>query len=125
MKTLLAFSAAVEAVTGVLLLAFPSIVVELLTGTGLAGSGIESARIAGISLVSLALAAWPRARQDAAFAGLLVYNSLVAVYLGYLGVRGEATGKMLWPAVGLHVVVTVLLAYQRGSELSASRGAKR
>jgi hypothetical protein len=125
MKTLLAFSATVEAATGLLLLAFPSIVVELLTGTGLAGSGIESARIAGISLVSLALAAWPRARQDAAFAGLLVYNSLVAVYLGYLGVRGEATGKMLWPAVAFHVVVTVLLTYWRGRSLAANRGVER
>jgi hypothetical protein len=125
MKTLLLFSAAVEAATGLLLLAIPSIVVELLTGSGLAGGGIAAARIAGISLISLSVACWLSSGQAPAFFGLLTYNALVALYLGYLGVRGEATGIVLWLAVAFHVIVTVLLAVGRRKALATGRASDR
>ena len=34
----------------------------------------------------------------------------VAVYLAYLGLSGTSSGVLLWPAVVLHLVLTVLLA---------------
>jgi len=35
---------------------------------------------------------------------------LVTVYLAYLGIIGEWVGKLLWPAVVIHGILTVLLA---------------
>jgi hypothetical protein len=35
---------------------------------------------------------------------------LVTCYLLYPGIRGEWVGPLLWPAVALHAVLTLLLA---------------
>ena len=40
---------------------------------------------------------------------MLTYSTLVTLYLSYLGVRGEWVGPLLWPAVVLHAVLTLLL----------------
>ena len=40
---------------------------------------------------------------------MLTYNLLATLYLLYLGVRGQWVGKLLWPAVTIHAVLTVLL----------------
>jgi len=45
-----------------------------------------------------------------AVVGMLIYGALVMLYLGYLGFVGGFTGILLWPAVVLHAVLTVLLA---------------
>jgi hypothetical protein len=39
---------------------------------------------------------------------MLVYSALVTLYLAYLGFAGIA-GIMLWPAVALHLVLSILL----------------
>lgn len=44
------FAAVAEAVTGVVLIVFPSIVFELLFGAEIAGAGVVVSRLAGISL---------------------------------------------------------------------------
>jgi hypothetical protein len=41
--------------------------------------------------------------------GMLTYGALVTLYLSYLGVQGEWVGPLLWPAVALHAVLTLLL----------------
>ena len=41
---------------------------------------------------------------------MLTYSALVTLYLLYLGIRGEWVGPLLWPAVVLHAVLTLLLA---------------
>ena len=41
---------------------------------------------------------------------MLTYSALVMAYLAYVGIRGEWAGPLLWPAVVVHAVLTVLLA---------------
>jgi len=41
---------------------------------------------------------------------MLSYSLLVKLYLVYLGIGGEWVGKLLWPTVVVHAVVTILLA---------------
>jgi hypothetical protein len=39
---------------------------------------------------------------------MLIYNLLVTVYLGYLLFASESAGKLLLPAIFVHVVLAVL-----------------
>lgn len=95
-----------EAITGVLLLFAPGLVATLLLGTDVTGPGLIVARVAGIALIALSVACLPgRASQ-----GMLIYGLLVTLYLGWLGVTQAAAGLLLWPAVGLHAVLAVLLS---------------
>jgi hypothetical protein len=41
---------------------------------------------------------------------MLAYSAAVTLYLAYLGFTGSSTGPLLWPAVVLHMILTVLLA---------------
>ena len=106
MKKLLALAAFSEAATGLALFILPSLVVRLLFGAELTGVSIPVARVLGIALIGLGAACWP----GPALLGMLTYGALVMLYLLYLGVRGEWVGPLLWPAVVLHAVLTLLLA---------------
>jgi len=121
----LAFAALVEMGTGVALLLIPALVVGLLLGADLAGVGIVVARCFGIALIALAWACWPgeaRSVRDGAAAAraMLIYNALIALYLGYLGVVAHMAGLLLSPAAALHAVVAVVLigARRRGEGLA-------
>jgi hypothetical protein len=119
MSRLLAFAALAEAATGAALVVVPSLVARLLFGTELSGIAVVVARVAGISLVSLGLACWPGKQPTrAAACGMATYGLLVALYLLYLGIRGEWIGPLLWAAVALHAVLTLLLA---GALFNSSR----
>jgi hypothetical protein len=107
MKKLLAVAAVAEAATGVALLIVPSLVVRLLLGAELTGVSIPVARVTGIALLALGVACWP---GSTALCGMLTYGAFVTVYLAYLGIIGEWVGPLLWPAVVLHAVLTLLLA---------------
>ena len=106
MKKLLALAAFSEAATGLALLILPSLVGRLLLGAELTGVAIPVARVLGIALIALGVACWP----GPALLGMLTYGALVTLYLLYLGIRGEWVGPLLWPAVVLHAVLTLLLA---------------
>jgi hypothetical protein len=106
MKKVLVLAAASEAATGLALVIAPSLVARLLLGEELSGIAIPVARVAGIGLISLGIACWP----GTAMVGMLTYSAAVTVYLAYLGFTGGSTGILLWPAVILHVILTVLLA---------------
>jgi hypothetical protein len=106
MKNVLKLAAIGEAVTGLALLVVPSLVSSLLLGTELTGVSIPIARVTGIALVGLGVACWP---NWTALCGMLTYGALVTLYLLYLGIRGEWVGPLLWPAVALHAVLTLLL----------------
>jgi len=43
---------------------------------------------------------------------MLTYNSLATLYLLCLGIGGEWVGPLLWPAVALHGILSLLLARQ-------------
>jgi hypothetical protein len=110
-KILLALAAWGEAVTGLILLVYPPIVVRLLFGAEISGPGVVMSRIAGIALMGLGVACWPGGGADWALRGMLTYSSLAMLYLVYLGVRGEWVGKLLWPAVAVHAILTIFLAW--------------
>src|SRR5258708_2376910 len=107
MKKLLLLAAVGEAATGLVLLVCPPIVVRLLFGADIAGAGIVMSRIAGIALIALGVACWP---GRTALCGMLTYSALATAYLAYVGIRGQCTGPLLWPAVVLHAALTLLLA---------------
>ena len=111
---LLSLAAAIEAVTGLALIISPQAVTRLLLGADLAGAGIAVGRVAGIALLSLGLLCW-MSRQDAnktaVLTAMLAYNLLVTAYLVYLGFDGNLVGRLLWPAVGIHALLTLGFAY--------------
>jgi len=105
MNKALVWAAAAEAATGLALLVVPSIVGQLLLGQELVGIAVPVARVAGIALIGLAVACWP----GPPLVGMLTYGIIVALYLAYLGIFGGLAGFLLWPAVALHAVLSILL----------------
>jgi hypothetical protein len=104
------FAAGVEVVTGLALIVAPCFVARLLFGTDLTGVSIPVARVAGIGLLSLGIACWPTKQfTRLALCAMLTYDLLVTLYLLYLGIGGDWVGPLLWPAVVLHSLLTVLL----------------
>jgi hypothetical protein len=120
MKSALAFAAVAEAATGAALLIVPSLVGRFLVGEELTGVAVAVARLTGIALITLGLACWPGSamarRAGSGLGGMLTYNLLATLYLGYLGLAGEWVGPLLWPAVAVHAVLTVLLAREWGNK---------
>ncbi len=110
-RTLVRLSSAIEAATGVGLIAVPDLVARVLLGVGLSASGIAVGRVAGFGLLSLGLACWPTADDatPSAVRALFVYNLLAALYLGYLRANGEFIALLLWPACVLHAVLALML----------------
>lgn len=106
MKKLLTLAAIGETATGLALLIVPSLVVRLLFDAEILGVGVVMSRLAGIALIGLGVACWP----GPALPGMLTYSVLAMLYLTYIGVRGEWVGLLLWPAVMLHALLTLLLA---------------
>ena len=101
----LIFAAVAEAATGLALLIVPSLVGQLLLGEELTGIAVPVARVAGIALIGLGVACWP----GPPLVGMLTYSTVVTLYLAYLGFAGGLTGILLWPAVALHLVLSILL----------------
>ena len=106
MKRVLAFAAVAEIATGLGLLLVPSLVGQLLLGAELAGTAATVARVTGIALIALGVACWP----GTPLLGMLTYSAAVTLYLAYVGLAGGVVGALLWPAVVLHLILTVLLA---------------
>lgn len=107
MKKLLTLAAVAEIATGVALIVTPSRVGRLLLGAELTGVSAVIGRVTGIALIALGVACWP---GTTALCGMLTYSAAATAYLAYLGIRGEWVGSLLWPAVVLHAVLTILLA---------------
>ena len=94
-----------EIATGLALLAAPSFVGQVLLGEVLTGVGIPMARIAGIALIALGVACW----RNSGLLGMLIYSTAIMFYLAYVGLWDGFAGAFLWPAVGLHAVLSILL----------------
>ena len=105
MKRVLIFAAVGEAGTGLALLVVPSLVGRLLLCEELTCIAVPVAGVAGIALIALGVACWPGPPR----AGMLLYSAAVTLYLAYLGFAGGLAGILLWPAVILHAILTVLL----------------
>jgi hypothetical protein len=105
LKWVLPAAAVAETATGAALLMVPSLVGQLLLGVDLAGAAIPVVRVAGIALIALGFACWP----GPPLAGMLAYSTLITLYLAYLGLFGGLAGVLLWPAVALHLIASILL----------------
>ena len=117
MKKVLIFAALGEGATGLALLIVPALVGQLLLGEELTGVAIPVARVAGIALIALGMACWPGPPH----VGMLTYSALVTLYLAYLGFADGLAGIFLWPAVVLHLILTVLLTFDIPRMLRKSR----
>ena len=116
-KKLLGFASVVEFATGLALIAAPALVARLLLGADIAGTAVLLARFLGVGLLALGLACWPGKGSITsiapAFRAMLVYNALVALYLGYVATITHVAGPLLWPAAAIHAVVALLLVWVR------------
>ena len=77
----------------------------LLFGQALGGIAVPVARVAGIALIGLGIACWPGPPK----AGMLIYGSAVSLYLAFVGFAGGSARILLWPAVILHAILSVLI----------------
>ena len=113
-RSVLSVAAVIEAVTGLVIILFPHVLIRLLFNAEVVGVGIVIGRLAGIALISLGLGCW-MGRQEAsggwALSAMLIYNALVTIYFALVGFGTEFVGMLLWPAAALHAVLTALLAY--------------
>ena len=105
---LLALAAVAEAATGLALVVIPPLVVWLLFGVELTDVSLSIARVTGMALLGLGIACWPGCTP---LYGMLTYSAFATLYLGYVAIRGDLVGLLLWPAVVLHAALTVLLAW--------------
>jgi len=108
-----AAAAGLELLTGAGLMVAPSVIAFLLFGSEMNASGNAAGRIAGLVMVCLALACWPRgseARHSQALAPLIALSFVAALYLTVVGLAGATVGALLWPAAALHLTLAILLA---------------
>ena len=77
----------------------------------LAASRTAEAQAAASKAAQARVAAGTAARE--ATQAMLTYSGAVTLYLAYLGFAGGLSGVLLWPAVALHAVLTVLLGRAR------------
>ena len=109
-KMLFVATAVGEGSTGLLLLAQPALVTELLLGPGrTAAEGQFMGRVAGAALLAIGVTSWfarnePRSpAQLGVLRGLITYNSAAGLVLALTGAIGGFSGLLLWPAVAVHV----------------------
>ncbi len=100
-----------EVLTGLGLVAAPSLLAWLLFGSDLNAAGEATGRIAGLVMVCLAVGCWPRAgsAEAHALAPLMALSWLAAALLIVTGLMGANVGLLLWPAAALHLILAVLL----------------
>jgi len=107
-------SAIIEILTGLALLVAPVFVIGLLLGDGLGPTGIAVARVLGIGLLSVGVAAWESPGQDTRLAqrvGLCIFNVGAVVAFVIFGTYGGMSGILLWPAVVLHALIGAMMAW--------------
>jgi hypothetical protein len=111
-ESVLGVAAAVEAVTGLFLLVSPHLLAKLLFAVDVSGVVIVIGRVAGIALLALGVGCWFGRREASggwALMAMLLYNVLVTLYLTFVALGTEFVGVLLWPAVVVHAVLTILL----------------
>ncbi len=107
-KVLLAVASTLEALTGLGLIIAPTMI-KFLLGTDISGATITIARMVGFGLLLLGIVCWPRVGPIVPrLRVMLIYNVLVAAYLGYLRFGAESVGRLLLPPLAVHAVLAVL-----------------
>ena len=117
MRKLLTFTSILEALLGVFLIIFPSLVLKILFDMEMTAAISAVSRLTGIVYLCFGIACFPSKE----FSGELIritevramflYNILAAVYLGYLKFDSVFDGVLLLPAVILHTLITFCFVY--------------
>ena len=100
-----------EAGFGLLLLAYPPMVGQLLFGIDISGMEVILGRLTGACLIALAVACWPIGDSHGGLYGMLTWSVLAMLYLLRIGIRGVPVGPILWPAVVVHGAIAILLVW--------------
>lgn len=103
------FSAVAETATGIAAIFIPSIILQILFDIEANEISITITKYAGICLVSLGFACWPRENFSQALRAMFLYNLLVAIFFIYFGLSSSLVGILLWPVAILHIGFAVLL----------------
>src|SRR4051812_47071649 len=113
MKRLLMVTALIEVGAGIALLFCPSATAALLLGSPLDhATAMAVGRVAGAALLALGVACWLAQHDEKSVAArglitaMVIYNLGTVVILAVVGIRSQAAGIALWPAVGLHAAMT-------------------
>ena len=108
----LAFASIFEAATGLALITAPALLTQLVLGAPLDSGAFLIAKIAGLALISLAIACWPRTPEHphGAYQAMLVYNAVAALLLLNAGIAKTASGILLWPIGILHLGLAAVFA---------------
>jgi hypothetical protein len=106
MKLLLAITALLEGVTGLILVVMPSLLVSILLGMSLTDPGpIVIGRLAGAALITIAVACW-LSRKDTQSSvmvkAMFGYNIFSLTIMVYAVLVARIAGPGLWPAVIIH-----------------------
>jgi hypothetical protein len=114
MSRLLTITAAIEAGTGLGLLIVPAVVVWLLLAAPLETVAATTlGRVGGAGLLTLGVACWIARRDTQSRAGrglvaaMVLYNVGAVLILALAGIASQPVGVFLWPAVLLHIAMTV------------------
>lgn len=110
MNLLLVIASLGEVATGAIVLAYPPIAARALFAADISGAGVTLSRIAGVALIGLGVACWPRDNALQASYGMLAYSTLVMLCLAVAG-AGGTVGFLLWPAVVVHAILSVALVF--------------
>jgi len=112
-KALLIVTALIEAGTGAMLLAAPSLMANVLLGDELTTSqSLVVARIAGLALISISIGCWlvrngDRHAQAGQVAAIMIYNLAVPIVLMHAWIAWSVEGPGLWPASILHAGLAI------------------
>ena len=99
-----------EVLTGLALVVAPSLLSRLLFGSDLNAAGDAVGRVAGLVMICLAAAAWPReSSEPQALIAVAALSWLAPVFLFAFGVWGGSIGLLLWPAAALHFMLALML----------------
>jgi hypothetical protein len=114
MKTLLTFTAWIEFGTGLVMVTFPSLLISLLLGSPI-NTPVEYAlaRVAGVAILSLAVACW-LARYDGKssvtvglVSAMVIYNIAIVLVLVYAALGLALSCFGLWLVVLLHTAMAI------------------
>ena len=107
-RALINFSAVVESLTGLSLLLLPALVIRLMLGSDLDQAGYAVARIFGVALISLSVAAWETPeiviRKNTRI-GICLFNIGAAVLLATVALYAGLSGPLLWPIAAFHGLI--------------------
>jgi hypothetical protein len=120
-KTLLTTTAVIEFGAGLALLCCPSAMAAFLLGAPIEGpTALTVARVGRAGVLSLGVACWlarggANCRAASGLVGaMLLYTVATVAILAYAGIGLGLYGVALWPAVALHLVMTIwCLTYLR------------